>query len=62
MLRETEFVAAAVADNTDLISPETRVVLNGLDLAAARPQGTLIAELYQVLEKLDRSLTPAQIA
>ena len=61
MMRKVDFVAAAIANNTDLISPETRVILDGLDLAAAHAQGTLVDALSAELERLDRRLTPEQI-
>src|SRR5450830_1413430 len=61
MMREVDFVTAAIANDTDLISPETRVYLDGLDLASAQPQGTLGDALSAVLERLDRRMAPEEI-
>src|SRR5450830_1128374 len=61
MMREVDFVRAAIANDTDLISPETRVYLDGLDLASAQPQGTLVEVLSAELEKLDRRMSPERI-
>jgi hypothetical protein len=61
MSRDEDFVAAAIANNTDLISPETRVYLDELDLAAAWTQGTLVKALEQELSSMDRQSTPSQI-
>src|SRR5450830_734744 len=61
MMREVDFVRAAMANDTDLISPETRVYLDGLDLASAQPQGTLVEVLSAELEKLDRRMSPERI-
>src|SRR5450830_551056 len=61
MMREVDFVRAAIANDTDLISPETRVYLDGLDLASAQPQGALVDALSAVLERLDRRMTPEEI-
>src|SRR5450830_547977 len=61
MMREVDFVTAAIANDTDLILPETHVYLDGLDLASAQPQGTLVDALSAVLERLDRRMTPEEI-
>ena len=61
MSREEGFVAAAIANNTDLIPPETRIYLDGLDLAAARHPGTLVEALSRELNSMDRSSSPGQI-
>src|SRR5450830_396102 len=61
MMREVDFVRAAIANDTDLISPETRAYLDGLDLASAQPQGALVDALSAELEKLDRRMSPERI-
>src|SRR5450830_1477837 len=61
MMREVDFVRAAMANDTDLISPETRVYLDGLDLASAQPQGALVDALSAELERLDRRMSPEEI-
>src|SRR5450830_1704243 len=61
MMCEVDFVRAAIANDTDLISPETRAYLDGLDLASAQPQGALVDALSAELEKLDRRMSPERI-